>query len=111
MHRYVTPQSVKDRVLRRQGKPLAMKRSTPAAPRWSSSTCRIISSPKAFPPKCRRRATSCRTSTAWRKALRAAGGTVVWIQTTAVGALEQLGQSPQAHADAGTRRKPARAAR
>lgn len=91
MHPYVTPQSVKDRVLRRQGRLLSHE--TIDAGRTGLVVVDMqnffvaegfgLEVPKAreIVPNINRMA----------KALRAAGGTVIWIQTTAVGALEQWG--------------------
>ena len=91
MHPYVTPQSVKDRVLRRQGKLLSHE--TIDASRTALVVIDMqnffvaegfmaeVPAARGIVPNINRMA----------KALRAAGGTVVWIQTTAVGALEQWG--------------------
>jgi ureidoacrylate peracid hydrolase len=91
MHPYVTPQSVKDRVLRRQGRLLSHE--TIDAGRTGLVVVDMqnffvaegfgLEVPKAreIVPNINRMA----------KALRAAGGTVIWIQTTAVGALEHWG--------------------
>lgn len=91
MHSYVTPQSVKDRVLRRQGKLLSHE--TIDAGRTALVVVDMqnyfvaegfaaeVPAARGIVPNINRMA----------KALRAAGGTVVWIQTTAVGALEQWG--------------------
>jgi ureidoacrylate peracid hydrolase len=91
MHSYVTPQSVKDRVLRRQGKLLSHE--TIDASRTALVVVDMqnyfvaegfaaeVPAARDIVPNINRMA----------KALRSAGGTVVWIQTTAVGALEQWG--------------------
>jgi ureidoacrylate peracid hydrolase len=95
MHPYVTPQSVKDRVLRRQGRLLSHE--TIDAGRTGLVVVDMqnffvaegfgLEVPKAreIVPNINRMA----------KALRAAGGTVIWIQTTAVGALEHWGNFHQ----------------
>jgi ureidoacrylate peracid hydrolase len=91
MHPYVIPQAVKDRVLRRQGK--ATAHETIDAARTALVVVDMqnyfvaegqpaeVPMARAIVPNINRMA----------KALRAAGGTVVWIQTTAVGALETWG--------------------
>ena len=91
MHPYVTPQSVKDRVLRRQGK--LFSHETIDAGRTALVVVDMqnyfvaegfaaeVPAARGVVPNINRMA----------KALRAAGGTVVWIQTTAVGALEHWG--------------------
>jgi ureidoacrylate peracid hydrolase len=91
MHSYVTPQSVKDRVLRRQGKLLSHETID------ASRTALVVIDMQNFfvaegfmaeVPEARDIVPNINRMA---KALRAAGGTVVWIQTTAVGALEQWG--------------------
>jgi ureidoacrylate peracid hydrolase len=91
MHRYVTPQSVKDRVLRRQGKLLS--HDTIDAGRTALVVVDMqnyfvaegfaaeVPAAREIVPNIIRMA----------RALRAAGGAVVWIQTTAAGALEHWG--------------------
>jgi len=91
MHPYVTPQSIKDRVLRRQGKLLS--HDTIDAGRTALVVVDMqnyfvaegfaaeVTEARDIVPNINRMA----------KALRSAGGTVVWVQTTAVGALEQWG--------------------
>jgi ureidoacrylate peracid hydrolase len=88
MHPYVTPQSVKDRVVRRQGKLLS--HDTIDARRTALVVVDMqnyfvaegfaaeVPAARGIVPNINRMA----------KALRAAGGTVVWVQTTAVGAME-----------------------
>jgi ureidoacrylate peracid hydrolase len=91
MHPYVTPQSIKDRVLRRQGK--LFSHDTIDAARTALVVVDMqnyfvaegyaaeVPQARGIVPNINRMA----------KALRAAGGTVVWIQTTAVGAIETWG--------------------
>ena len=91
MHPYVTPQSIKDRVLRRQGK--LFSHDTIDAARTALVVVDMqnyfvaegyaaeVPHARGIVPNINRMA----------KALRAAGGTVVWIQTTAVGAIETWG--------------------
>lgn len=88
MHSYVTPQSVKDRILRRQGRPLSHE--TIDAGRTALVVIDMqnffvaegfgseVPAARDIVPNINRMA----------KALRAAGGTVVWVQTTATGTLE-----------------------
>ena len=91
MHPYVTPQSIKDRVLRRQGKLLSHE--TIDAGRTAlvvidmqnyfvaEDFAQEVPEARNIVPNINRLA----------KALRAVGGTVVWVQTTAIGALEKWG--------------------
>lgn len=91
MHPYVTPQSIKDRVLRRQGKLLSHETIDAARTALvvidmqnffvAEGFMAEVPAARGIVPNINRMA----------KALRAAGGTVVWIQTTAVGALEEWG--------------------
>jgi len=88
MHPYVTPQSIKDRVLRRQGKLLSHE--TLDAGRTALVVVDMqnyfvaegfageVPLSRAIVPNINRMA----------KALRSAGGTVLWIQTTSIGALK-----------------------
>lgn len=88
MHRYAAPQSVKDRVLRRQGK--LVSHETIEAGRSALVVVDMqnffvaegatleVPLARTIVPNINRMA----------QAMRAAGGAVVWIQTTAVGALE-----------------------
>jgi ureidoacrylate peracid hydrolase len=91
MHRYVTPQSVKDRVLARQGK--LFSHDTIEAARTALVVVDMqnyfvaqgfaaeVPAARDIVPNINRMARS----------LRGAGGAVVWIQTTATGALEHWG--------------------
>jgi ureidoacrylate peracid hydrolase len=88
MHPYVTPQSIKDRVLRRQGRLLSHE--TLDAGRTALVVVDMqnyfvaegfageVPLSRAIVPNINRMA----------KALRSAGGTVLWIQTTSIGALK-----------------------
>ena len=88
MHSYVIPQSIKDRVIKRQGK--LFSHDTIDAGRTALVVVDMqnyfvaegfgceVPLARAIVPNINRMA----------KALRSAGGTVVWVQTTAVGALE-----------------------
>jgi ureidoacrylate peracid hydrolase len=89
MHRYVTPQSVKDRVLRRQG--TLLSHETIDAGRTAlvvvdMQNYLVAEGFAAEVPKARDIVPNINRMA---KALRAAGGTVVWVQTTATGAMEQ----------------------
>ena len=87
MHNYVVPQSVKDRVIKRQGKLLS--HDTIEAARTALVVVDMqnyfvaegfaaeVPAARDIVPNINRMA----------KALRAAGGTVLWVQTTAVGAI------------------------
>src|SRR5262249_1293443 len=88
VHNYVIPQSVKDRVIRRQGKLLS--HDTIDAARTALVVVDMqnyfvaegfaaeVPAARGIVPNINRMA----------KSLRAAGGTVLWVQTTATGALE-----------------------
>ena len=91
MHPYVVPQSVKDRVIKRQGK--LFSHDTIDAGRTALVVVDMqtffvaegfaaeVPAARGIVPNINRMA----------KALRAAGGTVLWVQTTAIGALEHWG--------------------
>jgi ureidoacrylate peracid hydrolase len=91
MHPYATPQSIKDRVLRRQGK--LLNHDTIDDGRTALVVVDMqnyfvtegfgaeVPAARDIVPNINRMA----------KAMREAGGTVVWIQTTATGALDQWG--------------------
>jgi ureidoacrylate peracid hydrolase len=91
MHRYVVPESVKARVIRRQGK--LFSHDTIDAGRTALAVVDMqnyfvaegfpLEAPvaRAIVPNINRMA----------KAMRAAGGAVVWVQTTSAGALEYWG--------------------
>jgi ureidoacrylate peracid hydrolase len=91
MHPYVTPQSITDRVLKRQGKQWSHDTIDAARTAFvvvdmqnffvTEGFAAEVPAARAIVPNINRMA----------KAVRAAGGTVVWIQTTAVGALETWG--------------------
>src|SRR5258706_16428309 len=91
MHRYVMPESVKDRVLRRQGKlwshdTIAAGRTALVVVDMQNYFCAEgfpaeVPLSRAIVPNINRLAT----------AMRAAGGTVVWVQTDAAEALTRWG--------------------
>ncbi len=89
MHKYSTPQHIRDRVLRRQGKPVANE--VLEAPRAALLVVDMQNYfvAEGFPvevPLAREIVPNINRMAA---AMRAAGGAVVWIQTTATGALER----------------------
>jgi ureidoacrylate peracid hydrolase len=91
MHNYVTPQSVKDRVLRRQGKLLSHETIDASRTALVVIDMQNYFVTEGFPAEVPEAREIVPNINRMAKALRAAGGTVVWIQTTAVGALEQWG--------------------
>src|SRR4029078_11084711 len=91
MHRYVTPQSVKDRVLRRQGKLLSHETIDAGRTALVVGDMQNYFLAECFAGEVREGRDIVPNINRMAKALRAAGGTVVWVQTTAVGALEQRG--------------------
>ncbi len=91
MHPYVTPQSIKDRVLRRQGKLLsheAIDAGRTALVVVDMQNYFVAEGFGAEVPEARAIVPNINRMA---KVLRAAGGTVVWIQTTAIGALQEWG--------------------
>ena len=89
MHNYVIPQSVKDRVIKRQGKLLShdsIDAGRTALVVVDMQNYFVAEGFAAEVPKARDIVPNINRMA---KALRAAGGTVVWVQTTATGALEQ----------------------
>lgn len=91
MHPYVTPQSVKDRVLRRQGKLLSHETINAARTALVVVDMQNFFVAEGFMAEVPQARGIVPNINRMAKALRAAGGTVVWIQTTAVGALEHWG--------------------
>jgi ureidoacrylate peracid hydrolase len=88
MHRYAVPASVKDRVVSRMGKLLAhdmieARRTALVVVDMQNYFCT-----QGFPAEVPLAREIVPNINRTAKALRAAGGAVVWIQTTAVGALE-----------------------
>jgi ureidoacrylate peracid hydrolase len=89
MHNYVIPQPVKDRVIKRQGKLLShdsIDAGRTALVVVDMQNYFVAEGFAAEVPKARDIVPNINRMA---KALRAAGGTVVWVQTTATGALEQ----------------------
>ena len=91
MHKYVVPQTVKDRVLRRQGKLLSHDTIDPARSALVVIDMQNYFVAEGFPlevPAAREIVPNINRLAA---AMRGLGGLVVWIQTTAVGGLERWG--------------------
>jgi ureidoacrylate peracid hydrolase len=91
MHSYVTPQSVKDRVLRRQGKLLSHETIDAGRTALVVVDMQNYFVAEGFAAEVPEARDIVPNINRMAKALRSAGGTVVWVQTTAVGALEQWG--------------------
>lgn len=91
MHRYVTPQSIADRVLRRQGKPFSHETIDAGRTALVVVDMQNYFVAEGFAAEVPEAREIVPNINRMAKALRAAGGTVVWIQTTAVGALEHWG--------------------
>jgi ureidoacrylate peracid hydrolase len=91
MHRYVVPDSVKQRVVRRQGKLLS--HDTVDAGRAALVVVDMQNHfvAEGFPLEVPQARAIVPNINRMAKAMRAAGGTVVWVQTTASGALEHWG--------------------
>jgi ureidoacrylate peracid hydrolase len=91
MHRYVVPQSVKDRVLRRQGK--LVSHDTIDAGRTALVVVDMQNyfAAEGFAAEVPLARTIVPNINRMAKAIRASGGTVVWVQTTATGAIEHWG--------------------
>ena len=91
MHRYAVPDSVKERVLRRQGKLLSHDAIDAARTALVVVDMQNYFVAEGFPlevPMAREIVPNINRAA---KAMRAAGGTVLWIQTTSAGALERWG--------------------
>ena len=88
MHRYVTPQSVKDRVLRRQGKLLSHETIDAGRTALVVVDMQNYFGGEAFGDEVPEAREIVPNINRMAKTLRSAGGIVVWIQTTAVGAVE-----------------------
>jgi ureidoacrylate peracid hydrolase len=91
MHRYVTPQSVKDRVLARQGKPFSHETIEAARTALVVVDMQNYFVAQGFAAEVPAARDIVPNINRMAKALRAAGGAVVWIQTTAAGALQHWG--------------------
>ena len=91
MHHYVTPQSVKDRVIRRQGKLFSHDMIEPARTALVVVDMQNYFVAEGFAAEVPQARGIVPNINRMAKALRAAGGNVVWVQTTATGALEHWG--------------------
>jgi ureidoacrylate peracid hydrolase len=91
MHRYAAPQSVKDRVLRRQGKPFAHATIDASRAALVIVDMQNYFVAEGFPGEVPMARAIVPSINRLAREIRAAGGTVIWIQTTAVGGLERWG--------------------
>jgi ureidoacrylate peracid hydrolase len=91
MHRYVMPQSVKNRVLRRQGKLLSHDTIDAARTALIVIDMQNYFVTKGFPAEIASARGIVPNINKMARAIREAGGSVMWVQTTATGALEQWG--------------------
>jgi ureidoacrylate peracid hydrolase len=90
-HHYEIPQSVKDRVIRRQGKLFSHDTIDPARTALVVVDMQNYFVAEGFAAEVPAARDIVPNINRMAKALRAAGGTVAWIQTTAKGALEHWG--------------------
>ncbi len=88
MHRYVVPASVKDRVVSRMGRLLAHDKIEAGRTALVVVDMQNYFCAQGFPAEVRLSREIVPNINRMAKTVRAAGGAVVWIQTTAVGALE-----------------------
>jgi ureidoacrylate peracid hydrolase len=91
MHDYVIPDSVRERVLRRQGKLLSHDAIDAARAALVVVDMQNYFVAEGFPLEVPQARAIVPNINRLAKAMRAAGGTVVWVQTTATGALEHWG--------------------
>ena len=91
MHRYVMPESVKNLIIRRQGKLLSHDTIDAARTALIVIDMQNYFVTKGFPAEIAPARGIVPNINQMAKAIRDAGGTVVWVQTTATGALEQWG--------------------
>jgi ureidoacrylate peracid hydrolase len=91
MHRYAAPQSVKDRVLRRQGKQFAHATIDASRAALVVVDMQNYFVAEGFPGEVPMACAIVPSINRLAREIRAAGGTVIWIQTTAVGGLERWG--------------------
>src|SRR3954470_3181048 len=88
MHRYETPESIKERVLRRQGKLVSHDSIDAARTALVVVDMQNYFVGEGFPAEVPMARTIVPNINRMAKALRAAGGTVLWIQTSAAGAFK-----------------------
>jgi ureidoacrylate peracid hydrolase len=91
MHRYVVPDAVKERLLRRQGKLVSHDSIDAARAALVVVDMQNHFVAEGFPAEVPLAREIVPNINRLAAAMRAAGGSVVWIQTTATGALEQWG--------------------
>ncbi len=91
MHPYATPQSVKDRVLRRQGRLITHDTIDAARTALIVIDMQNYFVAQGFASEVPMAREIVPNINRVANALRAAGGTVAWLQTTATGALEEWG--------------------
>jgi ureidoacrylate peracid hydrolase len=91
MHRYVVPEAVKERVLLRQGKFLSHDTIDAGRAALVVVDMQNYFVAEGFPLEVPLARAIVPNINRMAKAMRAAGGTVVWIQTTSAGALESWG--------------------
>ncbi len=91
MHRYVMPESVKDRVLRRQGKLLSHDTIEAGRAALVVIDMQNYFCAEGFPAEVPLARAIVPTINRLARAMRAAGGTVVWVQTDSAQALARWG--------------------
>ena len=91
MHNYVVPQSVKDRVIKRQGKLLSHDNIDAARTALVVVDMQNYFVAEGYPLEVPVARAIVPNINRMANAMRAAGGAVVWIQTTSAGALERWG--------------------
>jgi ureidoacrylate peracid hydrolase len=91
MHRYEAPEKIRQRVLRRQGRPITIEAIDGARAALVVIDMQNHFVAKGFPSEIPVARDIVPNINRMAAAMRKAGGTVVWIQTTAVGALERWG--------------------
>jgi ureidoacrylate peracid hydrolase len=95
MHNYIIPDSVKSRVLRRKGRPISLEAIEPARAALVVIDMQNHFVAEGFPSEVAPARDIVPNINRLARAMRAAGGTVIWIQTTATGALEHWGNHHQ----------------
>ncbi len=91
MHQYKIPESVQERVLRRKGRPFSIEVVDTKLAALIVVDMQNHFVAKGFPSEVPFARTIVPNINRIAEAMRSAGGTVVWIQTTAAGALERWG--------------------
>jgi ureidoacrylate peracid hydrolase len=92
MHSYTTPDHIKERVLRRQGRLVSHERIEAAKSALVVVDMQNYFVAEHFPGAVPLARAIVPNINKMARALRAAGGTVIWVQTTATGALEHWGR-------------------